>query len=134
MKSQCQGQSVTGKGLAVTEDKVGMGLDPLLILLCLFPIPLQWPSLPRKPSTTHGMTTTIEDMTPTWLSCSQTPSTQSLGLCQDPGQYLWVQRTVTTPRRYAMGISSQASSIGEGSGRREGSYSKLHSGFLFFQQ
>lgn len=33
-----------------------------------------------------------------------------------------------------MGISSQASSTGEGSGCREGSYAKLHSGFVFFQQ
>lgn len=42
-----------------------------------------------------------------------TPSTRSPGLCRDPGQCLWVQRTVATPKRCAMGSSSQVPSIGE---------------------
>lgn len=40
-----------------------------------------------------------------------TPSTRSPGLCRDPGQCLWVQRTVATPKRCAMGSSSQVPSI-----------------------
>lgn len=95
-------------------NETGEPPDLLPTLPCLFPAPFQWPDLPGKPSITRGMTTTTEDVTPIWRCCSPTPSTQGLGLCQDPGQCLWVQRTVATPRRYAMGISSQVSSIGEG--------------------
>lgn len=87
---------------------------PLLTLLCPFPVPLQWFGLPRKPSTTRGMTTTMEDVTPTWPSCFPTPSTLGPGLCRDPGWCLWVQRTVARPRRYVTGNSSRVPSIGEG--------------------